>query len=615
MTNLKNRLLDEVMRVIARKFRLEICAVHHVHWHKEPGDKKFNHIDVVERDRAQETDDKKSYVREKIPVLQSFLGGHCGGYNWTPRKGDLVYVFFYHETKGICLGNFWGWQEYPICRPTPYDIADKGGQWMEPFQDPKTLDFPRQPYPPLKKPYCYRWFHGPVTGNTGKGRDWAWMMDYCQEGDAVKDCRTCLNIDSLSRNGNRGFKFYSHETESKVAHPLRDLFFNESGSFWMFDAKSCADCSECDGSCCSEMYTEGRGYWTIQGAIDYQTLRGHLRHNPYGSMDLHTETEDLPIESETSGVRVAVVSALDSGPDFAWEIKDFLTNAYAKAFKDGKIKIESQSQITLKAPTIILDGNVHITGNNQIDGSCAHGSCSCPCSGAGGGVTCPTTSIKLDAATGRCMTREPTGEWTCLGDQVLTSCCALNANNICGCNSSGEVWQWDGEEWSCLSTSPTMQECSLGSDGTLCGTKTDQGTVQWDGDSWEVMATGAAVCTAVLDSAHIYIVGSDHTTYGHLYSWNGSDWDELDTTDINYISVAKDGSLFSILNSDGSLVKWSGTAWGSSLGLATGLKQIAAKSGTMVWAVGSDDKLYYWNGLTWTKSSDDTVSGLALAMM
>jgi hypothetical protein len=363
------------------------------------------------------------------------------------------------------------------------------------------------------------------------------------------------------------------------------------------------------------MYTEGRGYWTIQGAIDYQTLRGHLRHNPYGSMDLHTETEDLPIESETSGARVAVVSALDSGPDFAWEIKDFLTNAYAKAFKDGKIKIESPSQITLKAPTIILDGNVHITGNNQIDGSCAHGSCSCPCSGAGGGVTCPTTSIKLDAATGRCMTREPTGEWTCLGDQVLTSCCALNANNICGCNSSGEVWQWDGEEWSCLSTSPTMQECSLGSDGTLCGTKTDQGTVQWDGDSWEVMATGAAVCTAVLDSAHIYIVGSDHTTYGHLYSWNGSDWDELDTTDINYISVAKDGSLFSILNSDGSLVKWSGTAWGSSLGLATGLKQIAAKSGTMVWAVGSDDKLYYWNGLTWTKSSDDTVSGLALAMM
>ena len=611
MTNLKNRLLDEVMRVIARKFRLEICAVHKIHWHEKPGDKKFNHIDVIERDRAQETDDTKSYIREKIPVLQSFLGGHCGGYNWNPRKGDLVYVFFYHERKGICLGNFWGWQEYPICRPTPYDIADKGGQWLEPFQDPKTLDFPRQPYPPLKKPYCYRWFHGPVTGSCGPGRDWAWMMDYCQEGDAVKDCRTCLNIDSLSRNGNRGFKFYSHETESKVAHPLRDLFFNESGSFWMFDAKSCADCPECDGSCCSEMYTEGRGYWTIQGAISVSSLRGHLRHNPYGSMDLHTETEDQPLESETSGVRVAVVSALDSGPDFAWEIKDFLTNAYAKAFKDGKIKIESPSQITLKAPTIILDGNVHITGNNQIDGSCAHGSCSCPCSGAGGGVTCPTTSIKLDAATGRCMTREPTGEWTCLGDQVLTSCCALNANNICGCNSSGEVWKWDGEEWSCLSTSPVLNTVSIGCDGAMYGVEASTFHVQkWDGDSWNEITGVAPIIAAYSDTLIYAMTGSG------LYIGDGTgNWYLADSTSCGDISVAKDGSLFAVKNSDGSLVKWSGTAWGSSLGAATGLKKIAAKSATMVWAVGADDTLYYWNGLTWVQSSTDTVSGLAMAMM
>ncbi len=36
---------------------------------------------------------------------------------------------------------------------------------------------------------------------------------------------------------------------------------------------------------------------------------------------------------------------------------------------------------------------------------------------------------------------------------------------------------------------------------------------------------------------------------------------------------------------------------------------------TMVQAIASDDTLHYWNGLTWTKSSDDTVSGIALAMI
>ena len=611
MPKLKNRFMDEVLRIVRRFMRLELCAVDKVHCHKEPYDKKFNTVDVVMRDRADKDDPNP--IRKQLPVLQNMLGGHCGGYNWTPRVGDLVWVFFYAGRQGIVLANAWGWHEYPVCRPGPYDIADKNSQWLEPFRDIKG-DFIRQPYPKLKKPYCFRWFHGPVTGSTGKGRDWAWLFDYCQEGDGKPECDLCKTIDSISRDGNRGFKFYSHETESKVAHPLRDLFFNESGSFWMFDAKSCADCSECDGSCCSEMYTEGRGYWTIQGAIDYQTLRGHLRHNPYGSMDLHTETEDLPIESETSGVRVAVVSALDSGPDFAWEIKDFLTNAYAKAFKDGKIKIESQSQITLKAPAIILDGNVHITGNNQIDGSCAHGSCSCPCSGAGGGVTCPTTSIKLDAATGRCMTREPTGEWTCLGDKVLTSICCLNSENIVGCNSAGECWKWDGEEWSCLSTSPTLVECSIGIDGTLFGVHPNNPSYyiyKWTGSAWEIAGIGVHHI-AVVDATHVYFLNGSPGTF---WFFDGAVGTQLEgTTYIDSISVAKDGSLFAILHSDGSLVKWSGSAWGSSLGTATGLKQIAAKSGTMVWAVGSDDKLWYWNGLTWTKSSDDTVSVIALAM-
>jgi len=52
--------------------------------------------------------------------------------------------------------------------------------------------------------------------------------------------------------------------------------------------------------------------------------------------------------------------------------------------KDGKIKIESPSEIRLKAPDIILEGDVTITGNNEIGGHCAHNSCACPCGGSAG---------------------------------------------------------------------------------------------------------------------------------------------------------------------------------------------------------------------------------------
>ena len=457
MTNLKNRLLDEIMRVIARKFRLEICAVHKIHWHKEPGDKKFNHIDVIERDRAQITDDTKSYVREKIPVLQSFLGGHCGGYNWNPRVGDLVYVFFYHEKKGICLGNFWGWAEFPICRPTPYDICDKGGQWLKPYQDPITLDFPRQPYPPLKKPYCFRWFHGPVTGTTGKGRDWAWMMDYCHEGDAVKDCRNCKTIDSLGMAGNRGFKFYSQETESKKAHPLRDLFFNESGSYWLFDAKCCADCSECtESNCCSELFTKGRGFWTIQGALSTSDLKGHIRHYPDGTIEIHSATELVDYLAEATGAR-CIVTGPDSEADYAWQIKDFLTNAYAQAFKDGKIKIESPSEIRLKAPDIILEGDVTITGNNAIGGNCAHGSCSCPCGGGGCGGA--SGSMEEVVATIQAIQESNAAKSSCSGS--LSNCCisdgqvCTSGGSVCSTGSSGSE-SMDGAWDSCCSIDGEM---------------------------------------------------------------------------------------------------------------------------------------------------------------
>jgi hypothetical protein len=376
MVNLKNRYNRETKTFINRKIRLEICAVHSVEWHKEPNDHKFNTVTVVMRDRRKKTDTSKSYYRAKLPVLQNFIGGHHGGSNWNPRKGDLVYVLFYKEREGIVIGNAWSWAEYPICRPTPYDIAFKGGQWPEPYQD-GCGDFPKQPYPALKKPFCFRWWHGPITGSTGKGRDWAWMLDYCRLGDDKPSCKDCKDIDSICRSLNHFFKFYSSETESKKAHPDRGEYHAPCGSYWMFDSKCCADCENCtEEECCSEVFTKGKGYWRIQGATSEQSFKGHITHDPTGSVDIHSATSD---PADNTGVRCKVVAPDDNTEDFAFEAKDFSTGAYIRILKNGEIKLYSPVKITLDAPL------VQETNNNQVGGTCSHGSCSCD--GCGGSST------------------------------------------------------------------------------------------------------------------------------------------------------------------------------------------------------------------------------------
>jgi len=375
MVNLKNRYIDQSRRLINRHLRLEICAVDEVTYHEAPNDKKFNTVIVIMRDRRARNDDQKAYIRNELPVLQHFQGGNHGGANWNPRRGDLVYVLFYKEREGIVLGNAWSWAEYPVCRPTPYDIAHKGGQWMEPTQCKDTLDFLNQPYPSIKKPYCFRWFHGPVLGKTGKGRDWAWLLDYCHMGDTTPSCKDCKTIDSICRTDNHYFKFWSSETESKKAHPLRGEYHAPCGSYWMFDSKCCGDCEECTETCCSEIFTQGRGYWRVQGAIGEQAMRGHLTHSPTGTMDLHTNTND---PDDNTGVRVKIVEPDDNSEEFSFEAKDFTTGAYVRIMKNGAIILHSPVKITLDAPLVEETEDNLTSGDNTIIGSCTHGTCSCP---------------------------------------------------------------------------------------------------------------------------------------------------------------------------------------------------------------------------------------------
>ncbi len=106
----------------------------------------------------------------------------------------------------------------------------------------------------------------------------------------------------------------------------------------------------------------------------------------------------------------------------------------------------------------------------------------------------------------------------------------------------------------------------------------------------------------VYDNTHVYAIASDDTLYMH----NGITWNQLDTTVLDDIDVAKDGALFGIESSGTTLVKWTGSAWSSSLGAQT-IKVVAAKSSNSLYAIGLDDSTYYWNGVYWILSSADAV--------
>jgi len=253
-------------------------------------------------------------------------------------------VYFYQERKGIVLFSIPSWAQNPICRPTPCDIAMKGGQFYRPKRHQPTGDFLYYPYPETKKPYCFRWFHGEEafkSGNGGEGRDWCLLFDYCKMGDSNPECELCKTIDSIERLRNQYFKFYSEQTESRKAYPWRAEVKAYCGSFWMFESKD-----RPSSEYVSEVYTEGEGYWTLQGAKiegDVEVLKGHIRHSPKGTLEVHSATTD-PDNLAGSIMRVVAdddTRFSDEVGEIAAALEHVPSSSRVRIYKNGIIQIVS----------------------------------------------------------------------------------------------------------------------------------------------------------------------------------------------------------------------------------------------------------------------------------
>lgn len=371
-------------RLIARKSYIDYCVIldidkdgtDGVKCHSPDHPEYYNTVSIKIRSTKlvdEKSQDPNAIQHVNALILQKFVG-NCFGEPYNPRVGDLVAVLFMYNEKPLVLGPIATIQQPPVMRaPTSedakYDYVNKWCQWLKPKKD-KNYDF--FDHPQGKMPICFKRFHGPVTGSTGIGRDEMTVWD-CQKGDADPTCSDCSKIDSVPRSGEQWFKVYSTQSESTEAYDSRIELHARCGSYFRVESEN----SSTSGGSSSE-YSEGCGHIRLGNATCEGTKKGHLNFNPHGTIDIHSKHEEAPIASEQAGARVTVVAPEDSSVEYAVEAIDFESGAYIRIMKSGEIIIHSPTKITIDAPLIDETTSlVHNHGNQQIDGACSHGSCSC----------------------------------------------------------------------------------------------------------------------------------------------------------------------------------------------------------------------------------------------
>lgn len=407
------RWLQNIMKIeYATVVKLNKKGEHGVQCHSPDHPEYYNTVTVKVRD-AKENVDPTKLEHQYECVLQDFVG-NCFGHPWTPRVGDLVQVLFLYNTQPIILGPVNTTYQAPpmrgpTCADAMYDEVWKWCQWLEPTQD-RNHDY--KDHPKGKMPICRKLFHGPVTGQPGgKGRDEMFVWD-CQMGDAEPTCKNCWIVDSVPRSGEQWFKQYSTQTESLQAYNSRAEWHSRCGSYLRFESDD-----ENPSKNTSLEYSEGIGHIRLGNATTEATKKGHINFHPTGTIDIHGDHEEKAINAEELGARMMVTGSgmtlSDAHGDIAYEAIYLPLQAFVRIYRDGSIRITSNSDTTNGCSEVELNPNgncyiwniladayaeiaadgsieikssqgttcttptLHLTGDMQIDGTCTHGSCSC----------------------------------------------------------------------------------------------------------------------------------------------------------------------------------------------------------------------------------------------
>lgn len=228
VSNVRDRNIDSSRREDSRKGQVDRCEVVNVRPHVAPypDDKDFNTVDVQLIDRPRINGKPLHIKYVKLNSLQRYHGKFQGE-PWTPRIGDMIYVYWLAEREALVLGLCTSIEQEPVCRSQADAHHQEYVFKLSPWEEPKTnQDGNYVEFPNPKHPECYKWWP--------KTRDSLHIFD-CQEGHNTPSCcgQACNSLDD--HQSSTCFKNFSDISPTTIDKQKRFKFLHRCGSYWYYD--------------------------------------------------------------------------------------------------------------------------------------------------------------------------------------------------------------------------------------------------------------------------------------------------------------------------------------------------------------------------------------------
>ena len=157
MVNANSRAIDGQRRDDRRAGMCEVVEVVDVHPHVTPDDQYFNTVDVQLIDRILPCKGNlKLVIHKDVNVMQQYHGKYQGDI-WTPRIGEMVYLFWVYDDEGVIIGSRTSVEEPPVCRSKANCLDQEFVRKRSPHQTPAQnaegnfTEFPLPRHPECNK--------------------------------------------------------------------------------------------------------------------------------------------------------------------------------------------------------------------------------------------------------------------------------------------------------------------------------------------------------------------------------------------------------------------------------------------------------------------------------
>ena len=172
---------------------------------------------------------------------------------------------------------------------------------------------------------------------------------------------------------------------------------------------------------------------------------------------------------------------------------------------------------------------------------------------------------------------------------------------VIGTNKSGNdfgIWRWNASAANWDQMPGGALRIDVDPQGVAWVVNSNHAIYRWGGSAWQMMP-GLANDVGIGANGAVWVIGTNPTGGGYgIYRWNAgkNNWDQMPGGGVR-IDVDPQGNAW-IVNSEGSIYRWTGSTWQKMPGAA---KDIGIGANGAVWVVGTDSGVYQWIGIEWIK--------------